>query len=125
MVDLYVVIIDSIVPHRSDTHAHPHRAITPHPDLAHGPSGFYFGENGEHTLYDVGLAIGKVMVSLGKSKEATPTPFTERETEKYFPNGTSLGTNSRCRADRGRELGWKPKKTTKDMLASIKLEFKH
>jgi hypothetical protein len=42
---------------------------------------------------------------------------------KYFPNGTSLGTNSRCKAERARKLGWKPKKVTQDMLASVKDEI--
>ena len=35
-----------------------------------------------------------------------------------------VGTNSRCRGNRSRSLGWKPVKTTKDMLASIKPEVK-
>lgn len=34
-------------------------------------------------------------------------------------SGNYSGTNSRCRADRGRALGWKPKYNTKDMSASI------
>jgi hypothetical protein len=34
-----------------------------------------------------------------------------------------LGTNSRCRANRSRSIGWKPVKTTEHMLASIKLEL--
>jgi hypothetical protein len=33
-----------------------------------------------------------------------------------------FGTNCRCRADRSRSIGWKPVKTTKDMLASIQPE---
>jgi len=123
--DLYILIIDNIIPYKSDSRAHPERPRTPTPHFQHGASGFYFGENGEHTLHSVGEAIGKVMVTLGKSKDPTPTPFTEEEIQKYFPKGTSLGTNSRCRADRSRGIGWKPRKTTKDMLASIKHEFKH
>ncbi|KAF9565241.1 NAD(P)-binding protein [Agrocybe pediades] len=122
--DLYILIVDSVVPHRSHSHGHSEKLVAP-PPLEHGAAGFYFAENGEHTLYSVGEAIGKVMVSLKKCKEYTPTPFTEEETRKYFPDGTSLGTNSRCRADRAKAIGWKPRKTTKDMLASIKQEFKH
>jgi hypothetical protein len=34
-----------------------------------------------------------------------------------------LGTNSRCRGDRSRSIGWKPVKATEDMLASIKPEL--
>jgi hypothetical protein len=63
------------------------------------------------------------MVVLGLSADATPTSFTKEEEEKYFPNGTSLGTNSRCRADRARAIGWEPVMTTEDMLESIRDEF--
>ena len=33
-----------------------------------------------------------------------------------------MGTNSRAVANRSRSIGWKPVKTTKDLLASIKPE---
>jgi hypothetical protein len=33
-----------------------------------------------------------------------------------------LGTSGRCKASRGRALGWKPKYTTEDLLKSIKGE---
>ena len=36
--------------------------------------------------------------------------------------GNFWGSNSRCRATHSRALGWKPKYTTKDMIASIRLE---
>lgn len=120
--DLYILIIDYIVAHNPDRHNRPR---TPNPKFEHGASGFYFGENGEHTLRSVSDVIGQTMVELGKAKDPTPTPFTDEEFCEYFPNGTSLGSNSRCRADRSRAIGWKAKKTTKDMLASIKHEFKH
>jgi len=61
-----------------------------------------------------------VAKGLGKSSE--PTPFTEEE-YKQTPLLFYLGTNSRCRAERSRSIGWKPAKTTKDMLASIKPEL--
>ncbi|THH19044.1 hypothetical protein EW146_g2059 [Bondarzewia mesenterica] len=91
------------------------------PQTPHGREGFYFGENGEHVMYDVSKEIGKAMVELGLAKSSEPTPFSPEENQKYF-GGTYLGTNSRARAERGRALGWKPVKTTKDMLASIKPE---
>ena len=37
--------------------------------------------------------------------------------------GNYGGTNSRCRADRGRSIGWKPKYTKDDMLKSIRSEM--
>lgn len=124
--DLYILIIENIIPHRSPTHpAHPSKSQQPVQHFEHGRAGFYFGENGEHSLYEVSAEVGKVMVARGKSDQAEPLTFSEQEMKKYFPNGSSLGTNSRCRADRGRAIGWKPKKTTKDMLASIKHEFLH
>jgi len=35
---------------------------------------------------------------------------------------TYLGTNSRCKGNRSRSIGWKPKKTKADFLASIRPE---
>ncbi|KAJ6523495.1 hypothetical protein DFH09DRAFT_1096607 [Mycena vulgaris] len=90
--------------------------------IGHGRAGFYFGAGGEHSLYDVGKAIGAALVALGRSKSEEPTTFTQAELEKYFQGSTYLGSNSRCRATRALSTGWKPAKTTSDMLASIKLE---
>jgi hypothetical protein len=101
-----------------------HNIQTKNPLFAHGAAGFYFCENGEHELYDVGESIGKAMVALGKTTNPVPTPFTEQEYKKY--PGLSLaglGTNARCRADRSKAIGWKPKMETKDMLASIEQEI--
>ncbi|KAJ7727296.1 hypothetical protein DFH07DRAFT_231635 [Mycena maculata] len=94
---------------------------SPPPDFAHGRAGFYFGENGEHTLYAVGEAIAKVLSDMGKGSP-TPMTFSDREIRLYFPNGTSLGSNSRCRAERGYNIGWRPSRKTQDMLASVKAE---
>lgn len=106
--DLYVIIFDA--------------ALADSTSPAHGREGFYFGENGEHRLYDVGKRIAQVLYDFKKGRSADPTTFTREELRKYFPQGTSLGTNSRCRADRSRSIGWKPVKTTEDMLASIRPE---
>jgi hypothetical protein len=46
--------------------------------------GTYFGESGEHSLYDVGKAIGDVLVSHGIGDNPEPTSFTQAELEKYF-----------------------------------------
>jgi hypothetical protein len=74
-------------------------------------------------MYDVAKAISQLLYDTGKGGSPKPTTFTEEEMDRYFPGGTSLGTNSRCKADRARALGWKPRKTTSDMLASIKGEL--
>ncbi|KAF9806336.1 hypothetical protein IEO21_08716 [Rhodonia placenta] len=109
--DLYIVLFD---------------AITTNPEgVGHGFEGFYFGENGEHTWYDISKAISKALVELGVGGTDEPTSFTDEELAKYWGSvdaGNYSGTNSRCRANRSRSIGWKPKYTTADMLASIKPE---
>ena len=100
--------------------------IIANPDkTGHGWEGFYFGENGEHHWIDISNAIGQAMTELGLSDSPEPTAFTAEELKKYYGSearGWYNGSNSRARADRGRALGWKPKYTTQDMLASIKPE---
>jgi hypothetical protein len=124
--DLYLVLFDAI---RKD------------PTTGHGREGYYFGENGEHSLYEVGKAIGEALVALGKSDNPEPTTFTKEEIDKYFEVSISgycalsrwsdvrffqgsayLGSNSRARANHSRAIGWKPVKTKADFLASIKPE---
>lgn len=109
--DMYILLFDLILS--------PKPSRTP----AHGRSGFYFGENGEHTLHDVGKAIAKALFDLHKGKSPNPTTFTKEEMDKYFPHGTDLGSNSRCKAERARKLGWRPRKVTHDMLTSVKSEI--
>jgi len=123
--DAFVVLYDAIVDGTS-------------PALAHGREGYYFTENGEHTYYDLTKAIGSALVNLGKATFPEPTTFTEDEIKKLF-GGVSThsvvlitqliicsfvkfnwhGTSSRSVANRTKELGWNPKKTTKDLLDSI------
>jgi len=104
--DLYIVLYDSIVSN---------------PATAHGRQGFYFGENGEYTQYEAAKAISEALLAYGKVEISEPTALTEEE-YKERPLLIYFGTNARCRADRSRSIGWKPVKTTKDMLASIKPE---
>lgn len=124
--DLYIVLYDSIITN---------------PATGHGREGFYFGENGEHTLYDVGKAIGEALVAIGKTDNPEPTTLTKEEIDRYFQvsnhiiqdlyqsksdhdaqGSTLMGTNCRAVANRSRSIGWKPVKTTKDLLASVKPE---
>jgi len=98
-------------------------AIRADPDeVGHGREGYYFGENGEHVLYDISKEVGRAMVACGKSSSDEPTTFTKEEIDKYFNGSDYLGSNSRAVANRSRSIGWQPKKTTKDFLASIKPE---
>ncbi|KAF8968165.1 hypothetical protein BDZ97DRAFT_458986 [Flammula alnicola] len=87
--------------------------------VAHGREGFYFCENGEHTLYQVGKAIAEALITVRKAANPEPSTFTPEEINEYFKGSTFWGSNSRSRGNRSRLLGWKPKKTTSDLLASI------
>ncbi|EJD06863.1 NAD-binding protein [Fomitiporia mediterranea MF3/22] len=109
--DLYIVLFDKI---RADVNSVPH-----------GREGFYFGASGEHDLYEVGKAVAQALVELGRGKSPEPTTFTKEELDKYFGGSavTVMGSNSRCVANRSLALGWKPKHTTKDFLASVKPEI--
>ena len=100
--------------------------IMNNPDkVGHGWQGFYFAENGEHRWLDISKAIGQAMFELKLTENPEPTEFTVAELTHYFGNdvmGWYYGSNVRARGDRSRQLGWKPKCTTQDMLASIKPE---
>lgn len=68
--DLYIVLFDAI---RSNPES-----------VTHGREGFYFGENGEHTLYEVGKRIAEDLVALGIATNAVPSTFTDEEIKIYF-----------------------------------------
>jgi hypothetical protein len=81
--------------------------------LGHGRTGYFFGATDEHTLYEIGKAIAEGLVEQGKSKSPEPTTFTKEEIDKYFQGSNYMGSNSRCRATKGK----------KEMLNSIKREI--
>ncbi|KAH9052953.1 hypothetical protein EDB83DRAFT_2619944 [Lactarius deliciosus] len=89
------------------------------PSTPHGRDGYYFGASDEYRLYDLAKAYSQVLYDLGKGKSPEPTSFTAEEVQKYF-GGAWLGSNARCKAERGRALGWKPTKTTKDFFDSVR-----
>ena len=68
---------------------------------------FYFAENGENSMREVCVAIGRM---LGQS--APPQSMTIAEAAAEWGEGAAdntMGSNSRVRAKRARaELGWKP-----------------
>ncbi|KAF9266639.1 NAD(P)-binding protein [Marasmius fiardii PR-910] len=108
LADLYNILYDSIVKKPDQT--------------GHGREGIYFGANDEYRLYDVGRAIGEALVDLGISQNPEPTTFSQQEIDKYFGGSSYVGSNSRCVANRSKSIGWNPKKTTSDLLKSIKAE---
>ena len=94
--------------------------IRSNPDkIGHGREGFYFGENGEYTLYDVGKAVSEVLIKLGKGTNPEPSSFTNEEIQQYFSGSTFWGSTLRARANRSKAIGWRPTRTTEDLLASI------
>ncbi|KAG6830660.1 hypothetical protein H0H92_015557 [Tricholoma furcatifolium] len=103
--DLYLVLYDAI--------------FTAGSNVGHGREGIYFGENGEHSWYDLSAEISKVLVKIGRSTSDKPTTFTKDEMQRYFGGYDYFGTNSRCRANRSRAIGWKPKYTTESMYEGI------
>ncbi|TCD63645.1 hypothetical protein EIP91_005162 [Steccherinum ochraceum] len=92
------------------------------PAIGHGEDGFYFGINGEHSWYELSKEIGRVLKAKGRVQSDEPTTFSDEELVKYFgslSNGHYYGTSSRGVANHSKAIGWKPVKTTKDMLASV------
>jgi len=85
------------------------------PDLPYGKKGIYFAESGEHTKLFLSEAIGKALKAQGTIKTDKVESITiEEAAEKLGMTPLrvelSLASNSRSRADLGRELlGWKPK----------------
>ncbi|KAI4522720.1 NAD(P)-binding protein [Schizophyllum commune Loenen D] len=92
--------------------------------LGHGKNGYYFGASDEHSWYEISKAIGEALVKLGRADDPEPTSFTKEELEKYFAGSEYWGSNSRARANHSKSLGWNPKKTTKDLLASVEQEVR-
>ncbi|KZV69699.1 NAD(P)-binding protein [Peniophora sp. CONT] len=88
----------------------------------HGREGHYFGASGQYRLLDAAKAYTAVLYKLGKSKTPEPTTYTKEEIDRYFGGSEYLGSNSKCKAVRARELGWKPTKTTEDFYAFIPTE---
>lgn len=71
MTDLYIVLWDSIVRNGAEK-------------SDRGAQGYYYGENGEHSWYEISKAIGLAMVDLGLSKDDEPTTFSKEELVEYF-----------------------------------------
>ena len=77
--DLYIIVYDAILAGKP---------------AGHGREGFYFGESGEHTLYDVGKRIVEVLVERGLAVDLEPTSFTKEDVDKYLEVRRVFGTSS-------------------------------
>ncbi|RPD68447.1 NAD(P)-binding protein [Lentinus tigrinus ALCF2SS1-7] len=102
------------------------KALTDPAKLGHGREGYYFAENGEHSLYALCKAVGTALVEAGRAENAEPTELTAEERATIFGGDVMAFlnfTNARCRADRARrDIGWKPVHTTEELYRVAKLE---
>ncbi|KAI0342702.1 NAD(P)-binding protein, partial [Trametopsis cervina] len=111
LADLFIVLYDAITENAQA--------------VSHGREGYYFAENGEHRWYEISKEISRVLFSMGISQYDEPSAFTTQELVKYFGSeerGYGYGASSRCLAKRARQYGWKPVKSTHDMIKSIEEE---
>lgn len=72
---------------------------------------YFFCENGKESSWvEVGQEVGKALYAAGKIRDPEPKTFPEELYGDLFQEWTPLviGLNSRSRAARLRELGWKP-----------------
>lgn len=106
--DLYILIFDKI------------QSVPP---IGHGRTGLYFSEHGEYVMEDLAATITRALHARGKSTTPTPTPFTAEEIQRYFPQGTMFGANSRCKAERSRAIGWRPTKEPREFLVGVEAEI--
>ncbi|KIK63183.1 hypothetical protein GYMLUDRAFT_259913 [Collybiopsis luxurians FD-317 M1] len=118
-VDLKIVAADEEV---ADLYSIVFDAVQSPKGPGHGREGYYFGANQEHTLYEVGQGISDIMHKRNTGNGGEPTTFTKEEVGKRPRSAILMGSNSRCRPTRSRALGWAPKLTTKDMIASLYAE---
>ncbi|VDB99967.1 unnamed protein product [Peniophora sp. CBMAI 1063] len=88
----------------------------------HGRQGFYFGASGHYRLLDAAKVYTSALHALGKSASPEPTAYTKEDIDKYLGGNDYLGSNSRCRVVRAKELGWNPTKTTDDFFEFIPKE---
>ena len=80
------------------------------------PAGsFYFVENGEHSMRELCVSINRMLGFQGP-----PTAISMAEAAAEWSEGTAentMASNSRVRAKRARQLGWKP--AARDLIEEI------
>jgi hypothetical protein len=88
---------------------------------ASGRNGYYFLESGEYNQLAAVEAIAKALYAHGKVSSPAPTQLSEADVgpELYQRALSGVGTNSRARGERSRQLGWNPPQTTEDFYAGI------
>ena len=108
LADAYIIIFDQLLAaYGPEAKAD----AKPSPYLTTGREGYYFAENGKHSWRQLSEKIGEVLYKKGIIKSAEVTSFPEAEIEadvwgKY--SWILVGSQSNCKAERVRKLGWKP-----------------
>jgi len=102
--DLYYLIFDAVVTGKA---------------IGHGTNGYYIGENGRFTAIEYAQAVANALVDAGVLKTSEVVPFSQDELASNFMLPL-WGTNSNTVGSRARSIGWKPTRTTKDFLASVR-----
>ncbi|KAJ3037417.1 hypothetical protein HDV00_001724 [Rhizophlyctis rosea] len=86
--------------------------LSPNPTIPTNAQGYYFVENGEHNFADLSLAIAKVLKEKANIGDGTVVSLREEHRAGFGKWGPAvellLGGNSRSRAEKLRELGWRP-----------------
>ena len=90
-----------------------------------GRNGYYFLESGEYKQLTAVEFIAKGLYARGKvvSPEAVQLSESEVDPKLYKLALVGMGTNSRARGERGRQLGWNPPQTTEDFYAGIQADI--
>jgi len=88
-----------------------------------GKDGFYFVESGEDYRKDITSKIGEELFKRHLIKQAEPVEYKLDELETYFGGWDwTISSNCRVRADKAKELGWKPNAGRENIYDSIKGE---
>lgn len=91
----YIVLLDAVL----ETHGR----------AGHGWEGFYLGENGHVSFYEIGRAIGDALVEMELADNAEPTPLTDAELANcgesvVSPGLFSLSSSTEVRGRQGAPL---------------------
>ncbi|KAF7328355.1 NmrA domain-containing protein [Mycena venus] len=97
-----------------------YNAIMANEETAHGRVGLYFAENGAYELSEMSAVIARVLFEHGKGGSPIPTSFTAEEVEKMGLIAMLIASNAKCTASRARALGWRPTKSTREMLDCVR-----
>jgi len=99
-------------------------------DIPSGEKGIYFSETGENTWLELSEGVAKAGYMLGVLDSTDVRSVSLEEGAENWAGGNAqiaelgFASNSRTKAELGRELGWKPRKTKADLEQSFVDEFK-